>query len=278
MSTTVRGWHFTAAKTLPNDDGRRIILGKTLKVKGEIVPCQHGLHASASALDALKHAPGPILWRVELGGTIVPHGSPTDKYAASERTALAGGIDVSPMLLEFARKCALSVIHLWDAPAVVREYLETGKEDLRAAAWDAAAWAAGAATRAAAWAAAWAEARAAAGAAAWAAGAATRAAARAAAWAAGAATRAAAWDAAWAAAWADARAAAWAAARDAAGAAAWAAAWDAAGDAAWAAGAATRAAAWDAAGDAAWDAARAERRAWFEALCLAAVGEEVPHG
>jgi hypothetical protein len=38
------------------------------------------------------------------------------------------------MLREFARWCALQVIHLWDAPDVVRQYLETGDESLRAAA------------------------------------------------------------------------------------------------------------------------------------------------
>ena len=78
----------------------------------------------------------------------------------------------------FARWCALSVAHLWDMPAVVKEYLETDDESLREAASEAAwaaaseaAWAAAdaascAAARAAAWAAAsdaaWAAARAAA--------------------------------------------------------------------------------------------------------------------
>ena len=41
-----------------------------------------------------------------------------------------------------ARWCASQVLHLWDAPAVVRDYLRTGDEKLRAtaaaAAWDAA--------------------------------------------------------------------------------------------------------------------------------------------
>ena len=35
---------------------------------------------------------------------------------------------------EFARWCALQVIHLWDAPEVVKEFLETGDESKRAAA------------------------------------------------------------------------------------------------------------------------------------------------
>ena len=57
----------------------------------------------------------------------------------------------------FACQCALDVIHLWNAPPIVKRYLKTGNEKLRAAAGDAAWAAAGAA--------AWAAARAAAGAA-----------------------------------------------------------------------------------------------------------------
>jgi hypothetical protein len=65
------------------------------------------------------------------------------------------------LLREFARWCALQVIHMWNAPDVVREYLETGNEELRAAAGtaaraaarDAARTAARAAARDAAWAA-----------------------------------------------------------------------------------------------------------------------------
>jgi len=39
-------------------------------------------------------------------------------------------IDVTELLFDFARWCALQVIDLWDAPAVVREYLETGEPDI----------------------------------------------------------------------------------------------------------------------------------------------------
>ncbi len=63
-------------------------------------------------------------------------------------------------LREFSRWCALQVKDLWDMPDVVCEYLETGNEELRYAAWDAAAdaWAsaADAWASAAAWDAAWA--------------------------------------------------------------------------------------------------------------------------
>ncbi len=42
---------------------------------------------------------------------------------------------------EFARKCALSVIHLWNAPNVVKRFLETGDKSLLEASVDA-SWAA----------------------------------------------------------------------------------------------------------------------------------------
>jgi len=44
--------------------------------------------------------------------------------------AVKAPIDVTELLFDFARWCALQVIDLWDAPAVVREYLETGKPDI----------------------------------------------------------------------------------------------------------------------------------------------------
>lgn len=226
------GWHFAeTSRRLRYGDGREIVVGKSHSVGGEPILCKHGLHASESVLDALKHAPGPILYRVKLSGKILRGG---DKAVATKRAYLAE-IDAEPILREFARKCALSVIHLWDAPRVVRQYLETGDESLR----DAAGSAAKAAAEAATWAAA------AAAGAAW------------------AAAGAAAWDA-----WAAARAAA-GAARDATWAAAWAA-WAAAEDAAGAA----RAAAWDAAGAAAGDArdaAWAAQKTMLEEMCLAAL-------
>ncbi|SDQ43124.1 hypothetical protein SAMN05216569_1098 [Pseudoxanthomonas sp. CF125] len=179
--------------------------GEWLEHTGPLQLCSSGLHASTHPFDALQYAPGNTLCLVELGGEIK---TGDDKVVATRRKIIKR-IDAEPLMREFARWSALQVIELWDAPDVVRQYLTTGDESLRDAAWDAA--------RAAA--------RDAAGAAAWDA---ARAAARAAAWdAARDAARAAAWDAAWAAAWAAAWDAARAAARDAAGAAAWDAARDA---------------------------------------------------
>jgi hypothetical protein len=121
---------------------------------GAPVPCQCGLHASPDPFDALKYAPGSKLHQVHLGGTIVPHGKPVDKFAGQKRKIIAS-IDATDIMRLFARRVALDVIHLWNAPPIVREFLETGDESKRAAAW-AAAWAA---ARDAAWAAAWAAAR-----------------------------------------------------------------------------------------------------------------------
>jgi len=182
------GYHFTSERLR---GGRPIpLIGEWLVWDGPVVPCESGLHASEHPFDALQYAPGPMLHRVELEGDLTPHGNPVDKWVGRRRRILAS-IDATGLLREFARWCARSVLHLWDAPEVVRRYLETGDESLRAAAWaaGAAAGAAGDAAGDAAWAAA--------GAAAWAA------------WAAGAAAG-------------DARAAAGAAAGDAG---------DAAGDA-----------------------------------------------
>jgi len=129
------GWHFAEeSRRLRYGDGREIVVGKTHRVKCVPVLCEIGLHASERAFDALKYAPEPILYRVQLGGKIVRG---NDKAVATSRKYLAE-IDATPILRQFARKCALKVIHLWDAPRVVRDYLETGDESLRAAARDAA--------------------------------------------------------------------------------------------------------------------------------------------
>jgi hypothetical protein len=197
----IQGWWFASEPILPNGDGRKVDVGKTHHIKGGIEACSCGLHSSRRVIDALQYNHGPMVYMVESWGDV---DEKEDKLAASNRKYIAV-INAAKVFARFSRWCALSVIHLWEAPEVVIKFLKTGNEKLRAAA-GAAAWAA---AGDAAWAAAWA----AAGAAAWAA----------ARDAAGDAARDAAGDAAWA--------AAGAAAGDAAGDAAWAAAGAAAGDA-----------------------------------------------
>ena len=168
-------YHFTGA-TLR--DGKPIpAIGKWLTFEGTPIPCKCGLHASLDPFDALQYARGNMLHQVYLSGTIVSHGSPINKFSAQKRKIVATIDDAEPILRLFARRVALDVIHLWDAPPIVKDYLETGDESKRTAAaaaagdaawaaardaaWDAAGTAAWAAARAAAWAAAWAAARAA---------------------------------------------------------------------------------------------------------------------
>ena len=151
-------YHFTG-DTLR--DGRPIPKpGVWLKHDGPIVPCASGLHASEHPFDALTFAPGKMLHKVQLRGEITAHGNPTDKHCARERRIVAT-IDAENVLRCFARRVALAAVkrHWPEAPRVVVEYLKTGDETKRAAAW--------AAARAAARAAACAAARAAAGDAAW---------------------------------------------------------------------------------------------------------------
>ena len=125
------GYHFTD-KTLRN--GHPIPpIGEWLEHEGKIVPCESGLHASVHPYDALRYAPGAYMHIVELEGDLQGHGDPVDKHVGRRRRILRT-IDASDMLREFARWCALQVIHLWDAPEVVREYLETGDKNLSAAA------------------------------------------------------------------------------------------------------------------------------------------------
>jgi hypothetical protein len=196
----ILAWHFVA-DTLR--DGRPVPPdGVTLTHSAPLIMCQSGLHASLHPFDALPYAPGPNLCLVACGGDILYS---ADKIACTERTIVAR-MDATPLLRYCARQRALSVVHLWDAPQLVLDYL-MGDDTLRAAALSVAQAAARSVAESEDWPAA-------------------RSAARSAAWS---ATESAAWSAAWPAAWAAARSTAWSvagsAAESAAGSAAWYAAW-----------------------------------------------------
>jgi hypothetical protein len=78
----MKAWHFTKLdKRLGYEDGRLVEAGKILSVRGPLTLCRRGLHASATIFDALKYAPGPYLWRVELMGDVIKD---TDKAVASQ--------------------------------------------------------------------------------------------------------------------------------------------------------------------------------------------------
>jgi len=146
------GYHFTSDKLR---NGNPIPpIGEWLIHEGDIVPCVSGLHASEHPFDALAYAPSEMLHLVELDGDLISHGDPIDKWVGRRRKIIKT-INATELLRKFARWCALQVIDLWDAPDVVKRYLETGDESLRAAAGAAARDAAGAAASDAARAAAW---------------------------------------------------------------------------------------------------------------------------
>jgi hypothetical protein len=121
----MKAWHFVS-DTLR--DGRPIPAdGELLKHEGPLELCASGLHASKNILDALRYAPGVTICRVEVGGEIIRD---SDKLVCSERT-IVWRVSGEKILRKFARMCALDVIHLWDAPAIVEQYLQTGDESIR---------------------------------------------------------------------------------------------------------------------------------------------------
>jgi hypothetical protein len=158
-------WHFLAVSDGSPilRDGRRLpAANEWLSHDGPISICSSGLHASYKALDAVHYAPGNYVTLCEVDGDIVEQ---EDKLVCRKRRVVFG-YDAEQVLRLFSREQALSVAHLWDMPQIVREYLESGDESKRAAAyaawyatnaaaWDAASAAARAAARAAASDAAW---------------------------------------------------------------------------------------------------------------------------
>ena len=78
-------WHF-----LPNDGvvprlNVKATKGLKLHHEGKVELCASGLHASVKLMDALGFAPGSILERVRVSGTIL---TDTDKLVASDRETL----------------------------------------------------------------------------------------------------------------------------------------------------------------------------------------------
>jgi hypothetical protein len=148
IATPIRAWHFVGA-TLR--DGRPIPPdGEWLVHEGPLDMCKAGLHASRHPFDALQYAPGETLCLVDMDGEIYEG---DDKLVARRRRIVAR-VGATELLRAFARQQALGVIHLWPAPDVVRDYLQTGNPALRTAAKDAAWDVAMDAARDAAWAAA----------------------------------------------------------------------------------------------------------------------------
>ena len=157
---SMNAWHFCRLGVLRPllRDGRELPpIGEWLEEPTAVI-CERGLHGSWRAFDALRYAPSIgvrlAACLVEVEDVVTEH---ADKFVCKRRKVIAWA-PCDDVLRLFARQSALSVLHLWqgEVPAVVREYLETGNEEIRAAGSAAASAAAWAAADAAAWAAAWA--------------------------------------------------------------------------------------------------------------------------
>lgn len=156
MSETILGWHFCAEdRKLGYDDGRLIVEGETLSVDCEPVLCEQGLHASERIIDALRYAPGPVICRVELSGSIVRG---DDKAVATHRKTL-WMFDATNALRDFAATVTENALlaeraagrepdpRSWAAVQFVRDLLdgkikeedqEAAAESVRSATWAAA--------------------------------------------------------------------------------------------------------------------------------------------
>ncbi len=111
-----QAWHFAGRKLR---DGRPIPAdGEWLIHEGEVEICSTGLHASRRVIDALQYAPGSTICRVTCREIVTEH--PNDKLVCRERRIDWRIENCDDVLRAFARKAALSVIPLWDAPDIVR--------------------------------------------------------------------------------------------------------------------------------------------------------------
>lgn len=108
VSKTIEAWHFLKEDgCLQFSPFSRVKPGKKLTATEQPLKlCAYGLHASLRPIDALAHAPGPIVCRVMLSGEILEG---DDKLCATERTCLWLG-DATRVLHEFAIWCAQEAI------------------------------------------------------------------------------------------------------------------------------------------------------------------------
>ena len=134
----MKAWYFAPKdERLKFSDGRKIQVGKMHTVKGKPILCQQGLHGAIKLLDALAYADSCILYRTDISRHVV-YGK--DKIAGQRRIYLAR-INAESILMDFARKQALiniSLIEPFCTAAqykLIQEYLNTGNDALRAAAY-----------------------------------------------------------------------------------------------------------------------------------------------
>ena len=128
LDETRIGYHFVGA-TLR--DGRPVPPDREWLVhEGDATLCESGLHASRHPSDALNYAPGATLCLVECEDIVTEH----DDKLVCRRRRIVARIDATDLLWRAAREYAQAVLHLWDAPQVVKDFLASGDESLSAAA------------------------------------------------------------------------------------------------------------------------------------------------
>ncbi len=131
--TSVLAWHFLKADCRTGEGDILVKPGSVLHVDLPIEPCRRGLHGSRQAIDALTYAPGPVIERVELYGTIVEG---DDKLVATNRRCLWLA-DATNVLHEFACRCAEDALRAaevddarcWSAIATKRAWLRGEADD-----------------------------------------------------------------------------------------------------------------------------------------------------
>ena len=109
--TKILAWHWVKDDATLRD-GTPLEVGKTYTMDGEPELCSRGFHASEKILDALEYAPGSLLCRVEVGGTVIQG---NDKLVGTERRVL-WLLDCSNLLHEFACRCAEDALKLVENP------------------------------------------------------------------------------------------------------------------------------------------------------------------
>lgn len=112
----IEAWVFPDARSVAP-------VGVTLRHDGVLAPRAVGLFASVRARDALMFGGGCTVQRVACGGEIVQDDR---SLACSERTVLWSA-DATKEIQVFARWCVSQVVHLWDAPQTVLDFLPTGE-------------------------------------------------------------------------------------------------------------------------------------------------------
>lgn len=105
-------------------------VGEWLEQEGLLCLQSPALQASAHPFDALYYCSGTRLHLVELDGEMM-ESTTFPCYVRASRMRLLATLDATELIRRFARRCALDVASLGKMPDAVRDYLESGDENLR---------------------------------------------------------------------------------------------------------------------------------------------------